>query len=155
MAKNPKIDWAGLKTEYLKSDIKEVKLWYKSIWRKWNGWTQMQTKTWAKDKIIFLDKINEKAQKKIVKTLVEQKAVLLTNMEKAKIAWLNELTIRLTKNIKTMQVSTIWSIINIFNSETELDWDRVDNSTSINALRKKIKEEQKKRNMEWWNVKNV
>lgn len=155
MAKNPRIDWAGLKTEYFKSDIMDVRIWYKSIWRKWNGACSQSMKKWKDDKTIFLEKVNEKAQKKIVKTLVEQKAILLTNMEKAKIAWLNELTIRLTKNIKTMQVSTIWGIINIFNSETELDWDRVDNSTSINALRKKIKEEQAKRNMIWWKVKNV
>ena len=152
-----KKDWAGLKTQYLKSDIMDVRIWYANIWKKWNGGCTQSTKGWRDDKTVFLEKVNEKAQKKLQGTLVERKAKLFNEMEEAKLVWLNELIRRLKnkKDVKIMWVQTIWSIITIFNWESELDWDRVDNSSSINSLRKKIKEEQAKRNIIWGKVKNV
>jgi len=51
-----------------------------------------------------MENINKKASKEVTQTLIEQRAVLLTNMEKAKIAGLNELAIRLSTKVKTMNV---------------------------------------------------
>lgn len=143
---NRKIDWDSLKLQYYKSDIMECKLWYESIWKKYNGNAATKTKGWGDDKAIFLEKVNKKASKEVTQTLIEQRAVLLTNMEKAKIAGLNELAIRLNTKVKTMNVWTIWSIVWIFNNENDLDGDRVDNTTSVLSLRQKINEAQQAKN---------
>lgn len=143
---NRKIDWEAVKLQYYKSDIMEAKVFIENIGMKYNGNTKIKTKGWQEDKAIFMENINKKASKEVEQSLIEQRAILLTNMEKAKIAGLQELAMRLTKNHKSMNVWTIGSIVTIFNNEQELDGDKVDNTTSVLSLRQKIKQAQLKNN---------
>lgn len=150
-----KIDWDGVKIQYYKSDIMEVKPFIESIGLKWTWHSAVKTKGWADDKAIFMENINKQATKEVEQSLIEQRAILLTNMEKAKIAGLQELAGRLIKNHKSMNVWTIGSIVNIFNSEQELDGDKVDNTTSVLSLREKIKQAQLKKNPKGGKITNT
>ena len=136
-----KIDWETLKLQFYKSEIMEVKPFILAIWNKWNWNAATNTKGWTDWKAIFLGNINKKATDELTQTLIEKRAILLTNMEEAKITGLQELAFRLTKNVKSMNVWTIGSIVNIFNNEQEMDGEKVDNTTSVMSLRKRIQEE--------------
>ncbi len=145
MAKNAKIDWDSLKIQYYKSEIIEVKIFLKSIWRNWSWNTYKKTLGWVRDKEKFMENINDKATKEVSQSLIDQRGILLSNMEKAKIKWLNELATRLNNNVAAMNVWTIWAIVSIFNSEQEKDSEKVDNTGSIISLREKIKAAQVKK----------
>jgi len=105
--KNARKDWDALKLRYFKSDIMDVKPFFLSIGEKWSGTSSLRSKGWAQEKAIFMENINQEATEEVKQNLVDQRAMVLSNMEQAKIQGLNELAVRLNQNVKTMTVGTI------------------------------------------------
>ena len=56
-----KYDWPALKLEYFKSDIDEVKGFFKEIHKVWNAQISKMTTGWSKEKLEYKNKIVEKA----------------------------------------------------------------------------------------------
>ena len=82
-----KIDWKGLKREFMKSNYLEVKGFIKDKWMSYNSATRLHTKWWTKEKSESTDRAVQKALAKHEEKLANQLELpteyLLWNINKA------------------------------------------------------------------------